>query len=93
MIVYFAPMEGLTGYIYRNAHHTYFNNIDKYFTPFIPANQSESFKTRELRDVLPENNQGLAVVPQLLTNNAGGQAFWPKKKSLMLFLNRSFPGT
>jgi tRNA-dihydrouridine synthase len=70
MIVYFAPMEGLTGYIYRNAHHTYFNNIDKYFTPFIPANQSESFKTRELRDVLPENNQGLAVVPQLLTNNS-----------------------
>lgn len=70
MKFYFAPMEGLTGYIYRNAHHTYFNNIDKYFSPFIIANQSESFKTRELNDILPENNQGLQLIPQLLTNNA-----------------------
>jgi len=70
MKFYFAPMEGLTGYIYRNAHNTFFNNIDKYFTPFIVANQSESFKTRELNDVLPENNQSLVVIPQLLTNNA-----------------------
>jgi len=72
MNFYFAPMEGLTGYIYRNAHNTFFNhnNIGKYFAPFIIANQSESFKTRELNDLLPENNQGLVLIPQLLTNNA-----------------------
>ena len=71
MNYYFAPMEGLTGYIYRNAYNTFFsNNIDKYFSPFIGANQSESFKTRELNDILPENNQGIVLVPQLITNNA-----------------------
>lgn len=70
MKFYFAPMEGLTGYIYRNAYNTFFNNIDKYFSPFISANQSGSLKTRELNDILPENNQGLVLVPQLLTNNA-----------------------
>lgn len=70
MKFYFAPMEGLTGYIYRNAHNTFFNKIDKYFSPFIVANQSNSFKTRELNDILPENNQGLVLIPQLLTNNA-----------------------
>ncbi|MGH4117360.1 tRNA dihydrouridine synthase [Clostridium sp.] len=70
MKFYFAPMEGLTGYVYRNAHNAFFNNIDKYFSPFIVANQSESFKTRELNDILPENNQGLVLIPQLLTNNA-----------------------
>ena len=70
MNFYFAPMEGLTGYIYRNAHNAFFNNIDKYFSPFIVANQSESFKTRELNDILPENNQGIVLIPQLLTNNA-----------------------
>ncbi len=48
----------------------FFNNIDKYFSTFIVANQSESFKTRELNDILPENNQGLVLIPQLLTNNA-----------------------
>jgi len=60
----------LTGYIYRNAHNAFFNNVDKYFSPFILANQSESFKTRELNDILPENNQGLVLIPQILTNNA-----------------------
>lgn len=63
-------MEGLTGYIYRNAHNAFFNKIDKYFSPFIFANQSDKFKTKELNDILPENNQGIVLIPQLLTNNA-----------------------
>ena len=83
MNFYFAPMEGLTGYIYRNAHNAFFNNIDKYFSPFIPANQSESFKTRELNDILPENNQGLVLIPQLLTNNAKDFIHTSKKIKLL----------
>lgn len=71
MKFYFAPMEGVTGYIYRNAYATFFGNVDKYFTPFIVANQHGNFTTRELQDILPENNQGVVVVPQILTNNAG----------------------
>lgn len=70
MNFYFAPMEGLTGFVYRNAHSTYFNHIDKYFSPFIVANQSDSFKARELNDILPEHNKGIPLVPQILTNNA-----------------------
>lgn len=70
MKFYLAPMEGLTWYIYRNAQNAYFNNIDKYFSPFISTNQSTSLKTRELKDIDPENNQGLNLVPQLLSNNA-----------------------
>ena len=79
MKFYFAPMEGVTGYIFRNAYHTFFGNIDKYFSPFIAANQSESFKTRELKDILPEHNQGLMLVPQLLTNNAADFIHTAKK--------------
>ena len=70
MKFYFAPMEGVTGYIYRNAHAAYFNNVDKYFLPFIAANQHGSFTSRELNDILPEHNQGFVAVPQILTNNA-----------------------
>jgi len=70
MNFYCAPMEGLTGHIFRNSHNTFFNSIDKYFAPFIVANQGRNFKTRELNDILPENNQGLVLIPQLLTNNA-----------------------
>lgn len=70
MNFYFAPMEGLTGYVYRNAHHAFFPGIKKYFSPFIVANQCESFRSREIKDILPENNLGIVLVPQLLTNNA-----------------------
>lgn len=72
MKYYLAPMEGITGFIYRNAYEKFFNNIDKYFTPFVVPNTSKSFKTKELRDVLPENNKGMNIVPQILTNDADG---------------------
>lgn len=70
MKFYFAPMEGITGYVYRNLYHSYFHNIDKYFTPFIVGNKKAGMKARELKDVLPENNIGILIVPQILTNNA-----------------------
>ncbi|MFD3156754.1 tRNA dihydrouridine synthase [Haloimpatiens sp. FM7330] len=72
MKYYLAPMEGITGYIYRNSYKKFFNNIDKYFTPFIVPKKNKSFKTKELRDVLPENNKGMNVVPQILTNDSEG---------------------
>lgn len=72
MKYYLAPMEGITGYIYRNSYNKFFNNIDKYFAPFIVPNESRSLKTKELRDILPENNIGMNLVPQILTNNSKG---------------------
>lgn len=65
-----APMEGITGYLFRNAHAACFGPADKYLTPFLSPNQNLCFTTREREDVLPEHNEGLNVVPQLLTNHA-----------------------
>ena len=70
MNFYFAPMEGITGYIYRNAHHHYFSGIDKYFSPFIQPNQNECFHSREIQDVMPQHNEQIPLVPQILTNRA-----------------------
>ncbi|NFE95432.1 tRNA dihydrouridine synthase [Clostridium botulinum] len=72
MKYYLAPMEGITGYIYRNTYEKFFHNIDKYFTPFIVTNKSRSLKSKELRDVLPENNKEMNIVPQILTNDSEG---------------------
>lgn len=66
----FAPMEGITGYVYRNAHHQFYDQIEQYYTPFITPNQNRTLTSRELNDVLPEHNQGLSVVPQILSNKA-----------------------
>ncbi|MBP3677665.1 MAG: tRNA-dihydrouridine synthase family protein [Agathobacter sp.] len=70
MQIYFAPLEGITGYVFRNAYAKYYGGIDKYFTPFISPHTKKLMDTREKRDILPENNQGLYVVPQVLTNQA-----------------------
>lgn len=70
MKFYLAPMEGITGHIYRNALEKYFPGTDKYFTPFIAPDQNKILRTKERRDVLPENNHVPELVPQILTNSA-----------------------
>ena len=68
MLFYLAPMEGITGYIVRNAYAHYFPYIDKYFTPFIPAAKKMSKKIK--RDLAAENNEQIRLVPQLIGNRA-----------------------
>ena len=71
MKYYMAPMEGITGYLYRNAYHAYFRPFDKYFTPFLsPHGEKESLTHKERKDVAPEHNRGMYVVPQILTNKS-----------------------
>ncbi len=79
MKYYFAPMEGITGYIYRNAYHKHFNEIDVYFTPFITPTQNHKLSSREINDILPEHNQGLSLIPQILTNK-GEDFIWTAKE-------------
>lgn len=69
MKFYFAPMEGITGYIYRNTFEQYFGGIEKYFAPFIAPDRNCYLNRKEKRDVLPENN-AVRLVPQVLTNKA-----------------------
>ena len=70
MQFYLAPMEAVTGYVYRNVYHSMFGDMDKYFAPFITPTQKKILRTRERKDVAPENNIGMYMVPQILTNNA-----------------------
>lgn len=67
MLLYLAPMEGLTTYVFRTAYHHHFTGIDKYFTPFL---SNRSLTSREKNEILPEHNLGLCLVPQILTNRA-----------------------
>jgi len=67
----FAPMEGLTGCIYRRVHRRFFPGIDRYYAPFISPAHDRSEPPRDWRELRPEENPGIPLVPQLLTNNAG----------------------
>ena len=75
-----APLEGLTTYIFRNAYAKYFGDIDKYYTPFLSLHKEKEFSHKERQEISPENNEGLWVVPQVLTNSA--EDFLKAAKSL-----------
>ena len=75
----FAPMEGITGYVFRNAHHRHFHGIKEYYTPFISPNQTRKLTPRELNDVIPEHNEGIPLIPQILTNKAD-DFLWAAKR-------------
>ncbi|MCI6733333.1 MAG: tRNA-dihydrouridine synthase family protein [Lachnospiraceae bacterium] len=79
MKFYFAPMEGITGYVYRNVHREHFPGMDKYYMPFAVANQTLHFKKKEKKDFAPENNSGICVVPQLMANKAD-EFLWAVKE-------------
>lgn len=68
--LYFAPLEGITGYTFRRVHAQCFPGLDAYFSPFLSPNQHHAVNPKEKRDILPENNAGLLLVPQVLTNKS-----------------------
>ena len=70
MNYYFAPLEGITGFVYRGLHHKYFGGPDKYYMPFVSAMEKGKIKKREKKDILPENNEGINAIPQILTNSS-----------------------
>lgn len=70
MNIYLAPMEGITGYLFRNAFFSCFGGVDKYFTPFIATHTKKDMNSREKNDILPEHNEGKQVVPQIISKEA-----------------------
>lgn len=70
MRFYFAPLEGITGPLFRETYQEFFGGIDRYFTPFLAPNQDGGLRTREIAGVQPENNRGIVLIPQILTNHA-----------------------
>lgn len=70
MKFYFAPLEGITRYIFRNAYEKYYGGIDKYFAPFISPTDNCFLTPKNVRELCPEHNQGIKLVPQILTNNS-----------------------
>ena len=71
MMLSLAPMEGVTGHVFRRVHAEHFGALDRYYTPFVaPPRVGSAFGGRAAKEVDPERNRGLAVVPQLLTKDA-----------------------
>lgn len=72
MNYYFAPMEGITDYLYRQIVWRHFPYADKLYAPFIQPNDKPVIVPKEYNEICLENNQGIPVVPQILTRDAKG---------------------
>ena len=63
----FAPLQGYTDATYRYWHNRLIGGISCYYSPFIRIEKSD-IRAKDLRDILPENNEGLNLVPQIIVN-------------------------
>jgi tRNA-dihydrouridine synthase len=65
-----SPLQGFTDFRFRNAFHHFFGGIDTFYSPYIKLNGKLVIKGSYERDILPENNTTLEVIPQIITNDA-----------------------
>ena len=73
--LYMAPLKGFTDYIYRDTYAKHFQGIDLAVAPFVADVKGNKMKQRYVRDLLPENNRMLPVIPQILSRSAKGFVF------------------
>ena len=65
-----SPLQGFTDFRFRNAQNKLFGGIDTFYSPYIRLNGKMVIKASYERDLLPENNLDLEVIPQVITNDA-----------------------
>lgn len=65
-----APLQGITEVLFRNLFARHFPGFDAAMAPFVKPQGQARFPDRLLRDILPELNSGLPLIPQLLHNDA-----------------------
>jgi len=68
--IHFAPLQGYTEDAYRRLHKRFFGGTDTYTTPFVRLEHG-TVRSKDMRDVRPEFNEGVNVVPQIIAN--GGE--------------------
>ena len=60
-----APLQGVTDNVWRMAQHDVFGGVEAYYAPFMRVEHGE-VRRKDLRDVDPERNTGITLIPQIL---------------------------
>jgi tRNA-dihydrouridine synthase len=71
-ILYMGPIRGGTDHIYRNAFARHFSGFDLAVAPFINCINANKITRKYVHGLLPENNTGIKVIPQILSKSAEG---------------------
>jgi len=67
-----APLHGITDYAFRKAYFATFPGFDEAMAPFIASTRCSRASKNHFKDLLPEKNDGLKLIPQVLSNDAPG---------------------
>ena len=66
--IFFAPLQGYTDDVYRRVHYKLIGGVKNYYTPFVRV-EVGAVRSKDQRDIAPENNIGVPVVPQIIFNS------------------------
>lgn len=66
--LYFAPLQGFTEDSYRRIHHEFAGGVAAYYTPFLRL-EHKGIRAKDARDVRPEFNTGVPIVPQVIARD------------------------
>ncbi len=64
-----APLQGYTDFVFRNVYNRYYSGIDLALSPFISMMHGKKGYPLVAKDVNPEYNKSMPLIPQLLGNN------------------------
>ncbi|MCK5730274.1 MAG: tRNA-dihydrouridine synthase family protein, partial [Draconibacterium sp.] len=67
-MIYLAPIQGFTDFVYRKAYSLLFPEVDKYFIPYISVKNNQILKKYE-NEILLQNNPQKRVIPQVLAKD------------------------
>ena len=65
-----APLKGVTDAVFRNTYAEFFTGIDYAVAPFLSTPKGPRIKSSYLKDVLPENNRKMRIIPQVMSKRA-----------------------
>ena len=67
--IYSSALQGFTEAPWRQYHKELFGGVARYYAPFMRIEHG-GFRNKDIRDILPENNEGVELVPQIIATNA-----------------------
>lgn len=69
-ILYQAPLQGFTDFTWRKTFNQIYGGVTQYYIPYLSFGKGREIKKSQLKEVFPENNQGMQAVPQVLFSDA-----------------------
>lgn len=67
-----APIRGFTNALYRNLLFRHAEGLDAAVTPFIATLSAKQINRSHIKDILPEHNGRVPVIPQIIGNDPEG---------------------